>query len=72
MCLRISLKTEIATCAKGPKFQGLLAENAPVITNPRAGNFGDLITADHKILNEECESRISHRYAVIVQDLSTF
>ena len=37
----------------------------------RVGNFGDLITADHPVLNEECESRNSHRYAVIVQDLAT-
>ena len=30
---------------------------------PRAENFGDLITADHKVLSEESESRNSHRYA---------
>ena len=38
---------------------------------PRAEKFGDLITADHKVLNEEGESRNSHRYAVVVQDLAT-
>ena len=38
---------------------------------PRAENFGDLITADHKVLSEGCESRINHRYAVVVQDLAT-
>ena len=38
---------------------------------PRAENFGDLITADHKVLCENCESRNSHRYAVVVQDLAT-
>ena len=38
---------------------------------PRAGNFGDLITADHKVLSEGCESRNNHRYAVVVQDLAT-
>ena len=32
--------------------------------------FGDLITADHKVLNEEGESRNNHRYAVVVQDLA--
>ena len=32
---------------------------------------GDWITADHKILSEGCESRHSHRYAVVVQDLAT-
>ena len=37
---------------------------------PRAENFGDLITADHKVLSEGCESRNNHRYA-IVQDLAT-
>ena len=38
---------------------------------PRVENFGDLITADHKVLNEGGESRNSHRYAVVVQDLAT-
>ena len=35
---------------------------------PRAENFGDLITADHKVLSDNCESRNNHRYAVVVQD----
>ena len=38
---------------------------------PRAENFGDLITADHKVLSDNCESRDNHRYAVVVQDLAT-
>ena len=39
---------------------------------PRAEHFGDLITADHKTLSEESESRNNHRYAaVVVQDLAT-
>ena len=38
---------------------------------PRAEHFGDLITADHKDLSEESESRNNHRYAVVVQDLAT-
>ena len=38
---------------------------------PRAENFGDLITADHKVLSEGCESRNNHLYAVVVQDLAT-
>ena len=37
---------------------------------PRAVNFGDLITADHKVLSDNCESRNKHRYAVVVQDLA--
>ena len=34
-------------------------------------NFGDLITADHKVLSDNSESRNNHRYAVVVQDLAT-
>ena len=37
----------------------------------RAEIFGDLITADHKVLREGCESRNKHRYAIVVQDLAT-
>ena len=40
-------------------------------TVPRAGNFGDLNTADRKVLSEGRESRNNHRYAVVVQDLAT-
>ena len=36
---------------------------------PRDDNFGDLITADHKVLSDNCESRNNHRFAVVVQDL---
>ena len=38
---------------------------------PRADNFGDLITADHKVLSDNCESRNNHRHAVVVQDPAT-
>ena len=38
---------------------------------PRAEKFGDMITTDHKVLSEGCESRHSHRHAVVVQDLSS-
>ena len=38
---------------------------------PRADNFGDVITTDHKVLSDNCESRNNHRYAVVVQDLAT-
>ena len=30
-----------------------------------------LITADHKVLNDDGESRNNHRYAVVVQNLAT-
>ena len=38
---------------------------------PRAEKIGDLITADHKVLGNNCEPRNNHRYAVVVQDLAT-
>ena len=38
---------------------------------PRAENFGALITADHKVLSDNCESRNNHRYPVVVQGLAT-
>ena len=58
----ICLKTKItrASCRR--------RANAVV---PRAENFGDLITADHKVPSEESESRNNHRYAVVVPDLAT-
>ena len=37
----------------------------------RADNFGDLITADHKVLSDICESRNNHRYEVVEKDLAT-
>ena len=36
---------------------------------PRADNFGDLITADHKVLSDNCESRNNHRYAIVVRGM---
>ena len=33
---------------------------------PGAVNFGDSITADHKVLSEGCESRNNHRHAIVV------
>ena len=38
---------------------------------PRAEIFGDLVTADQKVLNGGCESRHNHRYALVVPDLAT-
>ena len=54
-----------------PRLQGLLAENALVQSCQERKNFGDLITADHEVLSEGCESRHNHRYAVVVEDLAT-
>ena len=38
---------------------------------PHAENVGDLITADHKVFRENCESRNSRRYAIVLQHLAT-
>ena len=37
----------------------------------RAEILGDLITANHKVLSDNCESRNNHRFAIVVQDLAT-
>ena len=37
----------------------------------RTEKYGDLITAEHKVLNEGRESRNNHLYAVVVQVLVT-
>ena len=66
-----SLKTEIARSVNGPKLQGLRAEDAKAKPYLELSHFGDLITADHKVLSDNCESRHNHRYAVVVQDLAT-
>ena len=71
MFILISLKTEIARYARGPKSQGLPCRGRIGRVVHRAENFGDLITTDHKVFSEGCESRNSHRYAVVVQDLAT-
>ena len=71
MFILISLKTEIARSVSGPKLQGLRAEDARAKPYLELVNFGDLITADHKVLSDNCESRNNHRYAVVVQDLAT-
>ena len=57
-----SLKTEITRAPCRRRIGGAV---------PRAENFGDLITAGHKVLSDTCESRNNHRYAVVVQDLAT-
>ena len=36
----------------------------------RAAKFGDLITADHKVISEEEASCNNDRYAIVVQDLT--
>ena len=65
----ISLKTEIARSVNGLKIQGPHAEDAMAEPYLVLKIFGDLITADHKVLSDKCESRNNHRYAVVVQGL---
>ena len=67
----ISLKTEIARSVRGPKSQGGPCRRRIGDAVLGAENFGDLITADHKVLSGNCESQNNHRYAVVVQDLAT-
>ena len=68
---RISLKTEIARSVKRTKITRAPCRRRNGGAEPRAENFGDLITADQKVLSEGCESRNNHRYAIVVQDLAT-
>ena len=63
--------TETARSAREPRLRGLFAGSALGDAVPRAEKFGDLITADHRVLNEDGESRNNHRYAVVAQDLAT-
>ena len=69
--LLTSRMTEIAIFAREPRLRGLLAEDALVQSCPERKFFGDLKTADHNVLGEGCESRHTHRHAVVVQDLTT-
>ena len=63
--------SEIARSVRGPKITRAPCRRLNGGAVLRAENFGDLITADHKVLSEGCESRNNHRYAVVVQDLAT-
>ena len=71
MFILISLKTEIARSVRGLKSQGPPCRRRNGGAVLCAENLGDLITADHKVLSDNCESRNNHRYAVVVQDLAT-
>ena len=56
----VCLSTQISSCRRRTG-EALLRDE----------KFGDLITVDHKVLKEECESRNHHQYAVVVQGLAT-
>ena len=62
MFILISLKTEIARSVKRTKSTRAPCRRRIGDAVPRADKFGDLITADHKVLSDNCESRNNHRY----------
>ena len=61
----ISLKTEIARSVNGTKITRAPCRRALAEPYLVQTNFGDLITADHKVVSEGCESRNNHRFAIV-------
>ena len=55
--LLTSRKIEIARSAREPRWQGLFAEGEMAKLCLVQKTFGDVMTADHKVLNEDGESR---------------
>ena len=53
MFILIFPKTEIARSASGPKITRAPCRRRKGEAVPRADNFGDLITADHKVLKRQ-------------------
>ena len=60
-------KTEIARSVKRTKITWAPCRRPNGEAVLRADKFGDLITTDHKVLSDNCESRNNHRFAVVVQ-----
>ena len=58
----ISVKTEIARSARGLKLQEPRCRRRNGGAVPPAGNFGDLMTADHKVLRDNL--RISKQSSI--------
>ena len=56
--------------AGGPELLGLCARDAQVKPNLERQNLGELITAEHKVLIETCESGNNHRYAIVAHNLA--
>ena len=48
-----------------------ICQRTEITRAPCKTRNGDLITADHKVLSDNCESRNNHRYAVVVLDQAT-
>ena len=63
--------TEIAKCARVPKITKALCRKRTCDAVLGAENFGNLMTADHKVLSEGLESRNNHRHAVVLQSSAT-
>ena len=58
-------------CKRTKNYKGPMQKDAMAKPHLVLNIFCDLITADHKVLSDNCESRNNHRYAVVVQDLAT-
>ena len=71
MFILISLQTENARSVKTTKIARGPSRRRNGGAVLRAEIFGGLITADHKVLSDNCESRNNHRDAVVVQDQAT-
>ena len=66
-----SRKTEIARYVREPRLRGFFAGSALAMPYFEPRKFDYLITADHKVLDEDSESRNNHRYAIVVQYVAT-
>ena len=56
--------------AGGPELLGLYARDAQVKPYLEQQNLGELMTAEHKVLIETCESGNNHRYVIVGQNLA--
>ena len=61
-------EAEMDTLTKSCSPTIVITANGEVQTQEK---IGDLITADHKVLSDNCESRNNYRYAIVVQDSAT-
>ena len=68
-CHSLPKRPELRSMFANQKYEGSFKKTHWRV--PRAEKFGVLMKADHKVLNEEGESRNNHRYAVVAQDLAT-
>ena len=62
--------SEVETQKRKHSIHAYLRKNQK-ISILQTEKYGDLTTAEHKILNEGCESRNNHRHAVVVQVLAS-